>query len=169
MKWMGKRGRKSGFSEALQSRIVALVEEGKTLEQVGEVVGVSRQTIYNWLGQHKDLLYAVREARQVADELVEAALFSRALGYSHPEEKLFAHEGLVVDRQSVTKHYPPDTTAAMFWLRNRQPDRWKEKTEGDVNVNQTVNVGTMTDGELDAKLAALMAKAAPKTTEGEQS
>lgn len=154
---MAKRGRKSGFNESLKSRIIALVGEGKTLEQVAEIIGVSKQTIYNWFGHHKDLLYAVREARQIADELVEASLFSRALGYSHPEEKLFAHEGLVIDRQIITKHYPPDTTAAMFWLRNRQPARWKEKTEGDVNVNVNA-VQKLSDEQLDARLAALIAK-----------
>lgn len=155
---MAKRGPKSGFNESLKSRIVALVEEGKTLEQVGEIIGVSKQTIYNWFGHHKDLLYAVRAARQIADELVEASLFSRALGYSHPEEKVFNSDKFGIVTHETVKHYPPDTQAAMFWLRNRQPAKWKEKTEGDVTVNNNLHVEKLSDEQLDAKLAEMIAK-----------
>lgn len=155
---MGKRGRKSGFNESLQSRIVALVEEGKTLAQVAEIIGVSIPTIYNWFGQHKDLLYAVRQARQIADELVEAALFSRAQGYSHPEEKVFCTKDGEIITHDTQRHHPPDTQAAMFWLRNRQPEKWREKVEGtEVNVN--LSPAKLTDEQLDARIAAHLAKA----------
>ncbi|MHB1956052.1 MAG: hypothetical protein ACYCOU_20160, partial [Sulfobacillus sp.] len=59
---------------------------------------------------------------------------------------------------NTEKHYPPDTQAAMFWLRNRQPERWKEKTEGDVNVNNNLSVATLTDEQLDSKIQALLTK-----------
>lgn len=159
---MAKRGRPSGFNASLKSRIVELVEQGKTLDQVGEIIGVSRQTIHNWCGQHKDLLYAVREARQVADELVEASLFSRAVGYSHPEQKVFCDKGEIITHDMI-KHHPPDTQAAVFWLRNRQPERWKEKSEGDVTVNNHLHVDKLTDEQLEAKIAALLAKNQPAT------
>lgn len=158
---MGKRGPKSKFSQKLGETFVRLSKDGKTLEQIAEVVGVSKKTLSNWMGKNEDLLLAVREARQVADELVEAALFGRATGYSHPETKVFIHEGCPITEE-VTKHYPPDTQAAMFWLRNRQPARWKEKTEGDVTVNNTVQAGSMTDEQLDAKIQAMLEKAQGK-------
>lgn len=109
------------------------------------------------MGKFDDLFLAVREARQVADELVEASLFSRALGYSHPEEKVFQYEGQIVTHETI-KQYPPDTQAAMFWLRNRQPARWKEKTDSDVNVNNTMNVNSLTDEQIDAKIASILSK-----------
>lgn len=154
---VGKRGRKSEFNEKLRDTFERLTREGKTLKQVAKIIGVSERTLNRWMGKHTELSRAVREARQVADELVEAALFSRALGYSHPETKVFIHEGCPVTER-ITKHYPPDTTAAMFWLRNRQPERWREKNESDVNVNNTVQVNSLTDEELQARISAMLAK-----------
>lgn len=158
---MAKRGRKSTFNDKIGETIARLVKDGKTEEDIAQVIGVSRRTLNNWKGKHPELLYAVRESRLAADELVEASLFSRALGYSHPETKYFCHEGAVITEEAV-KHYPPDTQAAMFWLRNRQPDRWREKTEGDVNVNQTTNIAPpsdkLSDAELDSKIQAILDK-----------
>jgi transcriptional regulator with XRE-family HTH domain len=152
---VAKRGPKSKFNEKLREAFVRLAREGKTLEQIAEVCGVSKRTLTNWMGANKDLLLAVREARQVADELVEAALFSRAMGYSHPEEKIFCSDGQVV-RAETQKHYAPDTQAAMFWLRNRQPKRWREKNDADVNVNN--NFGTLTDEQLEARIQKQLKK-----------
>ncbi len=156
---MAKRGPKTKFNEKLGETFIRLSKEGKTLDEIAEIVGVTSRTLTNWMGKHQDLVLAVREARQVADGLVEAALFNRAIGYSHPATHFAAHEGCIIS-EDYKKHYPPDTQAAMFWLRNRQPKRWKEKTEGDVNVHTQVN--TLTDEQLDAKLAALIAKAQTK-------
>lgn len=155
---MAKRGRKSGFNEKVGETILRLIKEGKTEAEIAEVIGVCTRTLSNWKGKNPELLHAVRESKLVADELVEASLFRRAVGYSHPEEKLFAHEGKVLSKETVTKHYPPDTQAAMFWLRNRQPERWKEKTEGDVNVNNNFHVEKLTDEQLDARISAMLAK-----------
>ncbi len=149
---MAKRGRKSGFNSKILGTILRLIEAGKTEAEIAEVIGVCLKTIANWKGKHPELLHAVREARQVADDLVEASLYQRAVGYTHPEEKVFQYEGGVVTHDTK-KHYPPDTAAAMFWLRNRQPGRWKEKVEGDVTVNVNA-IQKLTDEELDARIAA---------------
>lgn len=159
---MAKRGRKSSFNEKIRETILRLLKEGKTESQIAEVVGVSSRTVSNWKGKHDDLLHAVREAKLMADELVEASLYARALGYSHPETKAFCYEGCIVTEDFV-KHYPPDTQAAMFWLRNRQPERWKEKTEGDVTVNNTVQVEKLTDEQLDARIAEKLGKSGKKS------
>lgn len=152
-----KRGRKSTFNALIRDTILRLIEEGKTEQEIADIIGISKTTLTNWKGKHPEFLYAVREARQVADGLVEAALFSRAIGYSHPEQKAFQYEGVILTHD-MQKHYPPDTTAAMFWLRNRQPKRWKEKTEGDVNVNNNVNTGQVTDEQLENRLQELLQK-----------
>lgn len=152
---MARRGPKGKFNEKVRETFLRLIKEGKTEAQIAAIVGVCEKTLSNWKGKHAELLHAVRESKLAADELVEASLYHRALGYSHAEEKIFCDKGDIFTHETI-KHYPPDTTAAMFWLRNRQPDRWKEKTEGDVNVNMTVD--KLTDEQLDAKLAALLAK-----------
>lgn len=155
---MGKRGPKSKLNLKVKETFLRLLKDGKTEAEIAEVVGVCPRTIANWKGKHVELLHAVRESKQVADDLVEASLYQRALGYEHPEEKVAITKLGDVIPYTVAKKYPPDTTAAMFWLRNRQPERWKEKTEGDVNVNNNFNPTTLTDEQLDARIAAKLAK-----------
>lgn len=121
-------GRPSGFNEAIKEKIIELAKQGKTNPQIAEIIGVHVRTIENWQGKYPDLLWAVREAKQLADELVEASLFAKCAGYSHKEVKVFQYEGEIITHE-IEKHYPPDTQAMMFWLRNRQPDRWREKQD----------------------------------------
>jgi hypothetical protein len=64
----------------------------------------------------------------VADSQVAEKLFQRGMGYTHDEEKIFLYEGQPV-RVQTKKHYPPDTQAASLWLRNRQPDKWRDRTD----------------------------------------
>lgn len=158
---MAKRGPKSKFNDKVRETILRLLKEGKTEAQIADIVGVCTKTISNWKGKHQELLHAVNESKLVADELVEISLYRRALGYTHPEEKVFLDKGEIVTHQTQ-KHYPPDTQAAMFWLRNRQPKRWKEKTEGDVNVNNNVSLSSLSDEQLDALLKERLEKAAQK-------
>lgn len=137
-------GRPTKFNDAIREKIASLAEKGKTVEQIAEIIGVTPRTIYNWQGKHPDLFHALKEAKQVADDLVEASLFARAVGYSHPEVKVFCDKGEITEHE-VVKHYPPDVTAAIFWLKNRQPELWREKQPGEddhtVNLKGEIEVG----------------------------
>lgn len=146
-------GRHSKFNEALRETILRLYKAGKTDKQVADIIGVSRRTLINWRGKNDSFLHSVKEAKQIADELVEASLFSRATGYSHPEEKIFQYEGQIITHKTV-KQYAPDTTAAIFWLKNRQPKRWRDRQEIDL-TSQTKG---LSDEALDKKIAALQKK-----------
>lgn len=123
-------GRPSKFNDAIKEKILSLARAGKTNEQIADIIGVHVRTIENWQGNKPDLMWALKEAKHAADDLVEASLFSRAVGYSHPEEKVFQNEGDIVTHNTV-KQYPPDVAAAIFWLKNRQPDKWREKMPGE--------------------------------------
>lgn len=127
-------GRPSKLNSKMAEKIVQLFRDGKTEQQVADIVGVHVRTIENWRRLNVEFLWATNEAKQFADEMVEAALFSRATGYSHPETKVFMHEGCTVTEE-VEKHYPPDTQAAKFWLTNRRATRWKDKTEVEHGVS----------------------------------
>lgn len=151
---MAKRGPKTSFNLKVRDTILRLVEEGRTEDEISEILGICRRTLNNWKGEHDKLEHAVREARLIADQLIEASLYQRALGYSHPEEKVIQTRDGSIDKVEITKHYPPDTQAAMFWLRNRQRKRWSEKTESDVTVNNNLQMGNLTDEQLDARIAS---------------
>jgi transposase-like protein len=119
-------GRPSKFNVAVKEKILELGSAGKTEEQIAEIIGIHVNTLRNWKGKHPDFMWALNESKQVADDLVEASLFSRAVGYSHREEKVFCHEGMIITHETM-KQYPPDVTAAIFWLKNRKPDEWRDK------------------------------------------
>ena len=114
---------------------------------------VDESTINRWKKDHKEFCESIKNGKEIADAEIASSLFHRAKGYSHPEDKIFNNQGVELVVPTI-KHYPPDTTAAIFWLKNRQKDNWRDKQEVDTNVN--MNINNLTDDELDAKIQALM-------------
>jgi len=84
-----KMGRPSKFNEALSEFIYYLASEGKTDEQICGIVGIAARTLYYWKNDNPDFMQLLKKKKDIADKLVEASLFQRACGYSHPEEKIF--------------------------------------------------------------------------------
>lgn len=132
---MAKTGRPSKFNERLTLKIAALYGSGKTDKEVAKELGVSYQTLYSWKHQHPKFLDALKEGKDAADALVENAMFRLATGYSHPDEQIFCAFGKVT-RVKTTKHYPPNVTAGIFWLKHRRPDEWMEKNTADLGKHQ---------------------------------
>lgn len=119
--------RASLFNETLALRIMELAMAGKTDEEISSTIGISLRTFNNWKTKHTGLVEALKDAKYVADELVEASLFSRAVGYSHPDVQFFwdAKRGEINSKAFIKRH-PPDVTACIFWLKNRQPKTWRD-------------------------------------------
>lgn len=139
-------GRPSKFKEEFIAQAVKLCELAATDEEIADFFEVDVRTIYRWKKQNDAFCQALKVGKEKADDRVERSLYHRALGYTHREEKLFQHNGEVV-RAETTKHYPPDTTAGIFWLKNRRPDQWRDKpVEYDENGNEVA--------ELDIRQAA---------------
>ncbi len=99
-----------------------------TDKQMADVVGVSEQTINNWKLKDPNFLESLKAEKEIADARVERSLFERATGYSHAEDKIFNDNGTPLVVPTV-KHYAPDTTAAIFWLKNRKPREWRDKQD----------------------------------------
>lgn len=99
---------------------------GATDIELAEFFGVCKATINNWKKDYPEFLDSLKEAKAEADSKVVRSLYERANGYSHGEEKIFLHEGKPV-KVAITKHYPPDTTACIFWLKNRQKEDWRDR------------------------------------------
>lgn len=97
---------------------------GFTNEQLALGLDVSVSSITNWMREHEEFLTAIKKGREEADHNVAKSLYQRALGYSHPSEEIKTINGQII-RVETIKHYPPDTTACIFWLKNRQRDKWK--------------------------------------------
>lgn len=106
---------------------------GATNEKLAELFGVTTTTIDNWLKAHKSFLGAVKDGREIADATVAQSLFHRAKGYSHREDKIFCNKDGDVTTVETVKHYAPDTTACIFWLKNRQREDWRDVKERTIN------------------------------------
>lgn len=109
---------------------------GATDAKLAEFFGVTETTINNWKLKHPEFIESINKGKHQADATVAQSLFNRATGYSHPETKIATFNGEITDTKDVIKHYAPDPTAAIFWLKNRQPELWRDK-------NQTEHSGTV--------------------------
>lgn len=105
---------------------------GATDEEVAGFIGVNRTTLWRWQTDHPELTEAMKAGKAEADERVVNALFHKAVGYTFQSEKLFQHNGAVI-RAKCVEHVPPDTTAMIWWLKNRRPDEWRDRKELDLS------------------------------------
>jgi hypothetical protein len=139
-----KRARPTNFSEALQKTIMQLAEDGFTDVQIATRIGVCEKTFYIWKNKYPELRTSLGEAKDIPDDLVEATLFQKAIGYKHEAVKIFFDpKSMQTVEHKYIEHYPPDTTAAIFWLKNRRPESWRDKIE-----LKHEDVASMTDDEL---------------------
>lgn len=108
-------------------------------KDLAEAFSVSEQTINSWKKSHPKFRESIQRGKSSADAIVAESLFKRANGYSHPAVKIFSCEGVTTEH-AYTEHYPPDTAACIFFLKNRQPDKWRDKPEVQVDVHTDVRV-----------------------------
>ena len=120
-------------------KIEGWARDGLTDEQISENIGVSRSTLNDWKKKHPNISDTLKKGKEVIDRQVENALLKRALGYEYVETtKELTDLGLTVTKQ-VTKQVSPDTTAQIFWLKNRKPKEWRDKKDTEVTGNLSVN------------------------------
>lgn len=120
-------------------KIEGWARDGLTDEQIAKNIGVSRSTLNDWKKKHPNISDTLKKGKEVIDRQVENALLKRALGYEYVETtKELTDLGLTVTKQ-VTKQVSPDTTAQIFWLKNRKPKEWRDKKETEVTGNLNVN------------------------------
>ncbi|MDG4968262.1 helix-turn-helix domain-containing protein [Lactococcus lactis] len=106
--------------------------DGLTDEQIAHNMGIRRSTLNDWKSKYPDISDTLKRGKEVVDIQVENALLKRALGFEVVEAtKELTDRGLIVTKE-VTKHIAPDTTAAIFWLKNRKPNEWRDKRETEI-------------------------------------
>ena len=142
-------GRPTAFKEEFVEQARKLAQLGATDREAAEFFDVDERTVHRWKHEHPEFCQSLKVGKETADNRVEQSLYRRALGYSHDAVKIMMADGAPIVEPYV-EHYPPDTTAAIFWLKNRKPTEWRDKTETDVNVK----------GDLAAEIAARRAKVA---------
>ena len=139
---------KAGYIEQAQK----LAKLGATDIEIADFFNVDVRTLYRWKTEQVEFCQALKSGKAEADDRVERALFSRATGYEHDEVDIRVVGKEIVQTQ-IRKYFPPDTTAGIFWLKNRRPEQWRETKA--IELNATVKTKT-----LDQELAALNATVA---------
>lgn len=121
-------GRPTDYRPEYAGQAQKLCELGATDIEIADFFGVDVSTIYRWKHAQPEFCEAVCVGKEALDARVERSLYNRAVGYSFESEKVFNYQGEVV-RAPIREHVPPDPSAALNWLKNRQPDKWRDKQE----------------------------------------
>lgn len=100
--------------------------DGLTDEQIADNMGISTSTLYDWKNKYSEISEALKKGKEIVDIQVENALLKRALGYSYSEVTT-EKDGNKIKQKITKKQVIPDTTAQIFWLKNRRPDKWRDK------------------------------------------
>ena len=130
---------------------------GATDAEVADMLQVSLRTLNYWKIDRPELMQAMKVGKAEADDRVERSLFARANGYEHEEVDIRVVGGEIV-QTPLRKYYPPDTTAAIFWLKNRRQAEWRDikavelsGANGGAIQNQTkLSVGDLSTEQLRA-------------------
>ncbi|MFC5409122.1 helix-turn-helix domain-containing protein [Larkinella bovis] len=133
---------------------------GVTDKELADVFGVCEATINNWKLRYPDFLESVKAGKIVADMNVAEAFYKRAIGFEHHE---VTREGdapfdpntggydkkLLRVTKVVTKYFPPDAAACLNWLKNRQPEHWRDKQHVELaaEIELTMNLEGADSGE----------------------
>lgn len=144
---MAKGLYKEWLTEDNLLRISAWARDGLTNEQIAHNMNITVKTLYEWCNKYSEFSNALKKSKEVADIEVENALYKKALGYNAVIKKTFKVKEVIysesgkrlkeVERLEVgydEVHIPADTTAQIFWLKNRKPDNWRDKVESNIDI-----------------------------------
>ena len=143
-------GRKSAYKEEYNQLAENYALLGATDKEMADLFSVTDRTLNQWKKDYPEFLQSLKKGKNIADANVASRLYNRAIGYDCKATKFATSEGKITDSKEYIEHYPPDTTAAIFWLKNRQPEKWRDKKAVDANVNLGDELEGLSDEQLQA-------------------
>lgn len=140
-----------------EEAIIAAARNGADSEGLAKVLGCGKTTYFKLARRYEEFKKLIKESKEIADAKVESALYRRAIGYDYEETTtrvVVGKEGVgnVTHVTKVKKHIAPDTTAQIFWLKNRKPTEWRDRQEMDVTVNPFLELMQAATSEEDGEL-----------------
>lgn len=155
---------KGKYREWLEQDSLLMIEgwarQGLTDEQIAKNMGIRRSTFYEWLKKFPDISVALKKGKAPVDFEVENALLKRALGFEYEETETIIEEvdGKQKKRiKKIKKVALPETSAAIFWLKNRKPEQWRNvnptveaklKAETEKLLKEAENLSTQIEGDV---------------------
>lgn len=130
--------------------------DGLIDEQIAQNIGIACGTLYDWKNRFPEISESLKKGKEVVDRQVENALLKRALGYRYDE---ITYEG-AAESKRVTKEVVPDVTAQIFWLKNRKPNKWRDKTETELTGKDggAIQIQNLSESDIDKRIAELLAR-----------
>lgn len=119
--------------------------EGMIEKEIASKLNISVATFETYKTKYPEFLEALKRGKAPVDIEVEKALLRRALGYDFKEHKTINSDKEGFKEEDIYKHQPGDTTAMIFWLKNRKPDKWRDKQ--DIEMSGSVGVQIIDDIE----------------------
>lgn len=107
--------------------------------QIAEFLKIDVSTLNLWKNEHLSFLESLKEAKKIVNQKVASALFKKAVGYTKKETKVFCHEGCIIT-EDINVEVEPNPTAMIFWLKNREPDEWRDKQEVENSGESVIRI-----------------------------
>ena len=162
---------KGKYEKWLEPENLILIEgwarDGLTNEQIAHNMGIAYSTLKEWKNKYSAISATLKKGKEIVDREVENALLKKAFGYNAQVNKTFKVKEIYYDDKGrrcekeklVTAvdevHIPSDTTAIIFWLKNRKPEQWRDKVANDErdlappNININIKPATKNDIETE--------------------
>lgn len=116
-------------------------KDGLTDEEIAKRLGIATSTFYEYKLNYPEFSESLKRGKEVVDYEVEQSLLKRALGYTYVEiTREPDSEGVMRITKETTKTVAPDTTAQIFWLKNRKPVEWRDKQEIGVDSESLTGI-----------------------------
>lgn len=146
-------GRPTKYKKEYDEQVYKICLLGATDAEIASFFEIAESTVNEWKKDHEGFSESIKRGKEIADANVAARLYQRALGFEHDDEEIKVvsmgqGEGSSVQRVPVRKIYPPDPTSAIFWLKNRQPKKWRDKvdiTSNDEKIEGGVTIFQLPD------------------------
>lgn len=119
-------GRPSKFKPEFVEQAQKLAQLGATDREIADFFSVDERTLNRWKADNDEFCQSLKVGKDVADDRVEQSLYRRALGYEHDAMKIHVAGDGTITQVPFVERYPPDTTAAIFWLKNRRKEEWRD-------------------------------------------
>jgi hypothetical protein len=126
-------GRPTAYRPEYVKQAFHLALLGATDSDLADAFDVDVSTVERWKVRHAEFRGSLKRGKAQADAMVAKSLYRRALGYSHPAVKILTlsnageNGGSSIAQVPYIERYPPDTTACIFWLKNRRPADWRDR------------------------------------------
>ncbi len=132
-------GRPTKFNRHKYKKMKYMFSEGYTVNEVAEAIEVTQSTIYEWAKKRPEFFKDLQNWKAEADKRVERSLYQKACGFEYEEEEakvvaLGNNQGSEIVKVKVKRKLPPEATSAIFWLKNRKPQEWRDKTETETKI-----------------------------------